>query len=228
MTSDTPIAKPAYAAFADRHNALAPTKPHNGLYERPASLALVGDVAGLDILDAGCGSGICTEKLARAGGNVRAFDVTPEMAALARERCAGLDVDIREGYMSKRQDWISDRSVDGVLCSLALDYVEKLQSVFSNSTALPGRAAGWSSPLATPCATGRMFAPEAKRPISKPIAGACTGAALVNPIPMSNPIAGRSMPSSMALPAPGGDSTVSSSRFPWPKCKASTPGILPN
>ncbi len=142
MTSDTPIAKPAYAAFADRHNALAPTKPHNGLYERPASLALVGDVAGLDTLDAGCGSGICTEKLARAGGNVRAFDVTPEMAALARERCAGLDVDIREGYMSKRQDWISDQSVDGVLCSLALDYVENLQPVFAefHRVARPG---GW-------------------------------------------------------------------------------------
>ncbi|MET2827166.1 class I SAM-dependent DNA methyltransferase [Mesorhizobium shangrilense] len=142
MTSDTPIAKPAYAAFADRYDALAPTKPHNALYERPASLALVGDVAGLDILDAGCGSGICTEKLARAGGRIHAFDVTPEMTALARQRCAGLDVAIREGDMSKPLDWIADGSVDGVLCSLALDYVENLQPVFAEFHRV-SRPGGW-------------------------------------------------------------------------------------
>jgi SAM-dependent methyltransferase len=142
MTSDTPIAKPAYAAFADRYDALAPTKPHNALYERPASLALAGDVAGLDILDAGCGSGICTEKLARAGGRVRAFDVTPEMTALARARCAGLDVEIREGDMSRPLDWIADGSVDGVLCSLALDYVENLQPVFAEFHRV-ARQGGW-------------------------------------------------------------------------------------
>lgn len=142
MTSDTPIAKPAYAAFADRYDALAPTKPHNALYERPASLALVGDVAGLDILDAGCGSGICTEKLARAGGHIRAFDVTPEMTALARARCAGLDVDIQEGDMSKPLDWIADGRVDGVLCSLALDYVKNLQPVFAEFHRVT-RPGGW-------------------------------------------------------------------------------------
>src|SRR3954462_9368821 len=128
--SDTPIARPAYATFADRYDALVPSKPHNALYERPASLALVGDVAGLDILDAGCGSGICSEKLVRTGARVRAFDVTPEMTALARQRCAGLDVEIREGDMTQKLDWIADHSVDGVLCSLALDYVEHLKPVF--------------------------------------------------------------------------------------------------
>ncbi|WP_296745812.1 class I SAM-dependent methyltransferase [Mesorhizobium sp.] len=143
MASDaTPIAKRAYASFADRYDALAPTKPHNGLYERPATLALVGDVEGLDILDAGCGSGICTEKLARAGARISAFDVTPEMTALARRRCAGLDVDIREGDLTRPLEWLADNSVDGVVCSLALDYVEKLGPVFSefHRVARPG---GW-------------------------------------------------------------------------------------
>ncbi|WP_210337689.1 class I SAM-dependent methyltransferase [Mesorhizobium sp. INR15] len=102
----------------------------------------MGDVAGLDILDAGCGSGISAEKLARAGARVRAFDVTPEMTALARSRCAGLGVDIREGDMSSPIDWIADRSVDGVLCALALDYVEDLKPVFAEFHRVT-RPGGW-------------------------------------------------------------------------------------
>lgn len=125
------IAKRAYASFADRYDREAPTKPHNALYERPASLSLLGEVAGLDVLDAGCGSGICSEKLARAGARVRAFDVTPEMVALARKRCAGLDVVIREADFSRPLDWIADGSFNRILCSLALDYVERLDPVFA-------------------------------------------------------------------------------------------------
>ncbi|KVP25386.1 hypothetical protein WJ86_13600 [Burkholderia multivorans] len=55
----------AYAEFAQRYADIAPTKPHNALYERPATLALLGDVAGQTVLDAGCGPGICSELLAR-------------------------------------------------------------------------------------------------------------------------------------------------------------------
>jgi ubiquinone/menaquinone biosynthesis C-methylase UbiE len=124
------IAKKAYASFADRYDRDAPTKPHNALYERPASLDLLGDTADLEVLDAGCGPGICSEILARAGARVRAFDVTPEMVALARKRCEGLDVEIRESDFTHPLHWVADASVDRVLCSLALDYVEQLEPVF--------------------------------------------------------------------------------------------------
>jgi hypothetical protein len=46
-----PVAANAYASFAKRYDALAPTKPHNALYERPASFELLSEVSGLDILD---------------------------------------------------------------------------------------------------------------------------------------------------------------------------------
>lgn len=123
-------ARRVYAAFADRYAALAPTKPHNGLYERPASLGLLGDVNGLRVLDAGCGPGICSEILARGGASVSGFDVTPEMVALARDRCAGLDAEFRVGDFSGPLDWLGDGSFDRVLCSLALDYVRDLAPVF--------------------------------------------------------------------------------------------------
>lgn len=67
------------------------------------------------------------EKLAKQGARIRAFDIT----ALARKRCAGLDVDIREGDLAKPLDWIESDSADAILCSLALDYVEDLKPVFA-------------------------------------------------------------------------------------------------
>jgi ubiquinone/menaquinone biosynthesis C-methylase UbiE len=126
-----PVARRAYASFAERYDALAPTKPHNALYERPASLALLGEVRCLDVLDAGCGSGICSQKLAQASARVRAFDVSPEMLVLARNRCEGLSVQFQEADLAGPLNWLEDASIDKVLCSLALDYVKDLRPVFS-------------------------------------------------------------------------------------------------
>lgn len=125
-----PIALRAYSSFADRYSALAPTKAHNGLYERPATLGLLGEVDGLRVLDAGCGPGICSEILARRGASVRGFDVTPAMIDLARGRCRGLDAEFRLGDLEKPLDWLADGSSDKILCALALDYVEDLAPTF--------------------------------------------------------------------------------------------------
>ena len=61
---------------------------------------------------------------------------------MARQRCAGLDVDIREADMAKPLDWLADHSMDGVLCSLALDYVEYLKPVFAEFHRV-ARPDGW-------------------------------------------------------------------------------------
>ena len=45
----------AYSGFADRYAAAVTTKPHNALYERPATMSLLGDVDGLRVLDAALG-----------------------------------------------------------------------------------------------------------------------------------------------------------------------------
>jgi hypothetical protein len=52
MTSDL-----TYERFADEYATHAVDSPWNSLYDRPAMLALAGDVAGLRVLDAGCGPG---------------------------------------------------------------------------------------------------------------------------------------------------------------------------
>ena len=124
------IERSAYAEFAKRYDAAASTKPHNALYERPATMALVGGVQGLDVLDAGCGSGINAALLAEGGATVHGFDVTPEMVSLAQERCRSLPVEIRAGDLTRPLDWLSDQAFDLVLCSLALDYIADLAPTF--------------------------------------------------------------------------------------------------
>jgi 2-polyprenyl-6-hydroxyphenyl methylase/3-demethylubiquinone-9 3-methyltransferase len=125
-----PIGRQAFSSFAERYAAVAPTKPHNALCERPATLSLLGEVNGLRVLDAGCGPGICCELLARRGAMVHGFDVSPEMADLARKRCEGLAVEVRLGDLAQPLHWLSDESFDKVLCALALDHVETLEPSF--------------------------------------------------------------------------------------------------
>jgi len=120
----------SYTQFAGRYAGQAPGKPHNALYERPATRSLLGTVAGLDVLDAGCGPGIVSAELAGEGARVQAFDVTPAMVELAKARCAGLAVEIALGDLGRPLDWLADAVVDRIVCSLALDYVEHLAPAF--------------------------------------------------------------------------------------------------
>ncbi|WP_322041874.1 class I SAM-dependent methyltransferase [Paraburkholderia sp. J67] len=138
-TPDLP-GRAAYTQFADRYSQMAPEKPHNALYERPATAELLGDVAGLSVLDAGCGPGIVSAELAHAGATVKAFDVTPAMVELARERCADLPVDVAQGDLGQPLAWLADGQFDRIVCSLALDYVEHLSPTFAefHRVARPG------------------------------------------------------------------------------------------
>jgi SAM-dependent methyltransferase len=120
-----------YTQFADRYAERVPDKPHNALYERPATAALLGEVAGLAVLDAGCGPGFLSAGLARAGASVHAFDVTPAMIGFAKARCEGLPVDLTLGDLGRPLDWLADGAFDRVVCSLALDYVAALAPVFA-------------------------------------------------------------------------------------------------
>ncbi len=59
--------------------------PYNAFYERPATIALVGDVAGLRALEVGCGPGVLTSWLVDQGARVTAMDVSPAMLDLTRK-----------------------------------------------------------------------------------------------------------------------------------------------
>jgi SAM-dependent methyltransferase len=75
-----------YDSFAEAYSAVNEVSLHNAYYERPATLALAGDVAGRRVLDAGCGSGPLFAALRDRGAVVTGFDKSAGMLELARRR----------------------------------------------------------------------------------------------------------------------------------------------
>jgi 2-polyprenyl-3-methyl-5-hydroxy-6-metoxy-1,4-benzoquinol methylase len=61
--------------FAQPHDA----RPYSGLIP-------FADLAGADVLEVGCGSGVHARLLAEAGANVTAVDLTPTAVAMTRRR----------------------------------------------------------------------------------------------------------------------------------------------
>ncbi len=93
---------------------------YNAFYDRPAVLEVLGDVAGLDIIDAACGPGHYAAELVARGARVRGFDASATMVQLATERL-GDAVDLQRASLDDRLPY-DDASADLVLCALAIHY----------------------------------------------------------------------------------------------------------
>ncbi|MBP2703202.1 class I SAM-dependent methyltransferase [Microbispora sp. RL4-1S] len=111
-----------YDSFAEAYSAENETSLVNAYYERPAMLALAGDVAGRRILDAGCGSGPLSAALRERGAVVTGIDVSAGMLALARRRL-GDDVALHVADLNDRLPF-ADGAFDDVVASLVLHYLE--------------------------------------------------------------------------------------------------------
>lgn len=107
-----------YDTFADEYEAHAAAAPWNALYDRPATLALLGDVAGRQVLDAACGPGLYLEELVARGAEAQGCDASVRMVDLARQRTGGT-VELREHRLEEPFDWVDDASLDPILCALA-------------------------------------------------------------------------------------------------------------
>ena len=128
--TEKPIALDAYETLAEAYAAAVETKPHNALYERPATLSLLPDISGKRVLDAGCGPGIYSERLIKNGATVTAIDASPKMVELAKRRLEN-SADIRLADMSKPLDFLESDSFDVVLSPLVLDYIEDWRGIFA-------------------------------------------------------------------------------------------------
>lgn len=118
-----------YDTIADRYSAHIDQRPWNALYERPAMLALLPDVTGKDVLDAGCGHGWYADQLVRKGARVVAVDRSTRMVELANARLAGRARVVRAD-LGDLQDVLPDASIDLILSSLVLHYVADLGQAF--------------------------------------------------------------------------------------------------
>lgn len=100
----------------------ADTSPYNAHTDRPAMLALAGDVAGLKILDVGCGAGHYAAELLAGGAEVVGIDGSATLLSHARERL-GDRAELRMHDAEKPLDFIDDASFDGVVCALMLHHI---------------------------------------------------------------------------------------------------------
>src|SRR5215468_8636044 len=111
-----------YDSFAEAYSAENEASLLNAYYERPAILALAGDVAGRRILDAGCSSGPLMAALRDQGAIVTGFDKSAGMVELARRRLGdGADLQVADlgGPLP-----FPDGRFDDVIASLVLHYLE--------------------------------------------------------------------------------------------------------
>jgi SAM-dependent methyltransferase len=111
-----------YDAVAAAYSAENDDSLANAYYERPAMLALAGDVAGHRILDAGCGSGPLSAALRDHGAVLTGIDVSAGMLDLAKQRL-GHDVDLRLADLNNPLPF-ADSTFDDVVASLVLHYLE--------------------------------------------------------------------------------------------------------
>lgn len=86
-------------------------------------LALLGEVAGLRILDAGCGPGLYAEELVARGAAVVGFDASPDMVRLAARRVPS-GATFRVHDLARPVDWLDDGCVDGALLALVVHHVD--------------------------------------------------------------------------------------------------------
>jgi ubiquinone/menaquinone biosynthesis C-methylase UbiE len=118
---DGDIAARQYDAMSAAYRVNNEERAFNAYYERPATIALLGDVTGLRVLEAGCGPGVLTEWLAGHGAAVTAVDVSPEMVRLAQDR-VGARALVRNADLAEPLD-VADASVDLIVASLVLHYL---------------------------------------------------------------------------------------------------------
>jgi ubiquinone/menaquinone biosynthesis C-methylase UbiE len=111
-----------YDSFAEAYSAENEASLINAYYERPAMLALAGDVAGRRILDVGCGSGPLLAALRDRGAIVTGIDKSAGMLELARRRL-GDDADLLVAELGSPLPFPDD-TFDDVTASLVLHYLE--------------------------------------------------------------------------------------------------------
>jgi malonyl-CoA O-methyltransferase len=97
--------------------------------EEPEADEALGDVAGLDVLDAGTGTGRHAIRLAARGARVTAIDFSDKMLAKARAKDGADRVRFENHDVTRRLPY-DDASFDRVLSALVLEHVADLAAFF--------------------------------------------------------------------------------------------------
>lgn len=84
---------------------------------------VIGDVSGLRVIDAGCAGGYYAGALAARAASVIAIDASAEMIGIVEEKRLP-NVQARRHDLAQPLSWIADASIDLIVSSLAMHYLE--------------------------------------------------------------------------------------------------------
>lgn len=127
---EKPIAYDAYETLAARYAANIDTKAHNAYYDRPAVLALLPDVSGKNVLDAGCGPGAYAQWLVEHGAQVLGLDASPQLIDYAQQRVRQ-GAEFRVSDLTQPLDFLQNDSFDLIVSALTISYIPDLSPLFA-------------------------------------------------------------------------------------------------
>ncbi len=90
---------------------------------------VLGDVAGLEVLDVGCGTGRHALAMAENGARVTGIDFSAGMLAQAQSKVTGREITFVEHDIESAFP-LSSNSFDRVVCGLVIDHVTNLNGLF--------------------------------------------------------------------------------------------------
>lgn len=134
--------KNTYEQIAEQYAKFAKIKPYNVYLERPAIRALVPDIQGAHVLDAGCGPGTNFSWLIEQGAKkIVGLDASRQMIRIAgREAPANVSLFVTD--LSQPLDFLAESSFDLVFSSLVMHYIEDIGRLFAEFARLL-RPGGW-------------------------------------------------------------------------------------
>ncbi len=115
------FASSSYAKNVEEH-------PYHALLNRPALLSVLPALTGLNVLDAGCGTGWFTEYFVSRGATVTGLDVSPEMVERTKARVSTATI-IQANLAESLA--LADKTFDIVFSSLTLQYLESWTLTFT-------------------------------------------------------------------------------------------------
>ena len=118
----------AYDRYADEYAAYVSTREQSGADADPFGmlthiLALLGDVANQDLLDAGCGEGYLARILAGRGARVTGVDLSPRLVELSQAKASAREITYRVADLSEPCPDLAER-FDAVASYFVLNDVE--------------------------------------------------------------------------------------------------------